>query len=276
MKNFVGLIVCVLILSLTVWVVGCHSVEAEAGEEAVLVDQPWFFGHGGVQNEPVTTGLTWCWVTTHGEIFKVIPQRYDEQFDDIFSNDNTPLDFNTYINIQIESGKSPILLRNYGTDWYKNNIQVYYRNKTREYVSMYNPFDLISNREVLNKIDSALIIDVRNYVDYLSKNKEFPIKILSITTGAAKPNRDQLEEMNKTAQYIQQKRSMEQKAVAEEARAEAETKRAEADKAYMTAMNLSPNQFINLKWIETVANKNGANIDVLVGGGETPMWNIKR
>lgn len=254
----------------------CHGVRPEADEEAVLIEKPWFFGHGGVNDEPVTTGLKWCFWSTSSETFKITPQRYDEVFDDIFSNDNTPLDFNTYINIQIEQGKTPILLKNYGVKWYKNNIQVYYRNKTREYVSMYNPFDLISNREVLNKIDSALIIDMRKHVAELSKKKEFPITILSVTTGAAKPNKDQLNEMNKTAQYIQQKRSMEQKAIAEVARADAEKKRAEADKAYMSAMSLSPQQFISLKWIETIANKSGANIDVLVGGGETPMWNIKR
>lgn len=254
----------------------CHGVRPEADEEAVLIEKPWFFGHGGVDEQPVTTGLKWCCLSTSSETFKITPQRYDEVFDDIFSNDNTPLDFNTYINIQIEQGKTPILLKNYGTKWYKNNIQVYYRNKTREYVSMYNPFDLISNREVLNKIDSALIIDMRKHVEYLSKKKEFPITILSVTTGAAKPNKDQLNEMNKTAQYIQQKRSMEQKAIAEVARADAEKKRAEADKAYMNAMSLNPQQFISLKWIETIANKSGANIDVLVGGGETPMWNIKR
>lgn len=254
----------------------CTKVNPAADEEAVLVMKPWFFGHGGVSETPVSTGLTWCALTTSYELFKITPQRYDEAFDDIFSNDNTPLDFNTYINIQIERGKTPVLLKNYGIDWYKNNIQVYYRNKTREYVSMYSPFDLISNREVLNKIDSALISDMRSYVANLSNKKEFPINILSITTGAAKPNKDQLEEMNKTAQYIQQKRSMEQKAIAEAARAEAEKKRATADKAYMSEMNLDPNQFISLKWIETIANKNGANIDVLVGGGETPMWNIKR
>jgi regulator of protease activity HflC (stomatin/prohibitin superfamily) len=257
-------------------ITACHSVAPNAEEEAVLIEKPLIWGHGGIDKTPVITGLTWCWWTTKSQIFKITPQRYDEQFDDIFSNDNTPLDFDTYINIQIQKGKTPILLKNYGTNWYKNNIQVYYRNKTREYVSMYNPFDLISNREVLNKIDSALMRDVTAYVAKLSKDKEFPITILSITTGAAKPNHDQLEEMNKTAQYIQQKRSMEQKAVAEEARAEAERKRAEADKAYMTSMNLTPAQFINLKWIETVAAKNDANIDVLVGGGETPMWNIKR
>lgn len=254
----------------------CHGVKPEADEEAVLIDKPLIWGHGGVDKTPVTTGFKWVWFSTSYDKFKIIPQRYDEEFNDIFSNDNTPLDFNTYINIQIESGKTPTLLQNYGKDWYKNNIQVYYRNKTREYVSSYSPFDLISNREVLSDIDEALIKDMRNYVAELSKNKELPIKILSITTGAARPNQDQLEEMNKTAQYIQQKRTMEQKAIAENARAEAEKKRAEADKAYMHEMNLTQSQFISLKMIETLANKNGANIDVLIGGSETPMWNIKR
>ena len=60
------------------------------------------------------------------------------------------------------------------------------------------------------------------------------------------------------------------------AREKAERQKAKADKAYMDEMNLSATQFINLKWIETVANKQGANIDVLVGGGSDPIWNIKR
>ena len=74
---------------------------------------------------------------------------------------------------------------------------------------------------------------MNTYIATLSKEKEFPIVIKNIITGAAKPNKDQLEEMNKTAQYIQQKRSMEQKSIAEQARADAEQKRAIADKAYM-------------------------------------------
>lgn len=265
-------IFAVLVTMLT----SCHGVMPDADEEAVLIKKPWFFGHGGVDNDPVTTGCEWCCWTTSSETFKITPQRYDEVFDDIFSNDNTPLDFNTYINIQIEKGKTPILLQNYGVDWYKNNLQVFYRNKTREYVSMFSPFDLISNREVLNKIDSAIIVDVRNHVESLSATKEFPIKILSVTTGAAKPNKEQLSEMNRTAQLIQQKRSEEQKVQAEKARTESERQRAIADKAYMQEMNLTASQFIQMKYIEMIANKKDANIDVLIGGGETPMWNIRR
>lgn len=253
-------------------VVSCHGVRPDADEEAVLITKPWFWGHGGVSPIPVTTGCTWCVWTTSAEYFKITPQKYEESFDDIFSNDNTPLDFHTYINIQIEEGKTPILLENYGKEWYQNNIQVYYRNKTRELVSAYSPFDLISNREVLNKIDSALIVDVRRHVQELSMEKELPVTILSITTGSAKPNKDQLAEMNKTAQYIQQKRSNEQKALAEEARAEAEEKRAIADKSYMNAMNLTIEQYIMLKLIE----KGNPNIDVMLGSDAISMWNIRR
>ena len=38
----------------------CHCVRPNADEEAVLIKKPWFFGHGGVDNDPVTTGCEWC------------------------------------------------------------------------------------------------------------------------------------------------------------------------------------------------------------------------
>ena len=253
----------------------CHGVRPDADEESVLIKKPWFFGHGGVDNEPVETGCAWCVWTTSSETFKITPQRYDEAFDDIFSNDNTPLDFNTYIMIQIKKGKTPILLKNYGKNWYKNNIQVPYRNYTREEVSKYSPFDLISNREVLNKIDSAVVTKMQNYLATLSKNAEFPIIIKSITTGAAKPNKDQLTEMNATAAAIQKTKTQQRNEEMETARANAEQARAIADKAYMNAMNLSAEQFIQLKYIEMIDKKQGANIDVMVGPA-TSMWNIRR
>lgn len=254
----------------------CTMATVDATEEGVWVKQPWFLGHGGIDETPITTGLSYGAFSSSVIYFTITPVRYDEQFDDIFSNDNTPLDFNTYINIQIQKGKTPVLLENYGEEWYKNNIQVFYRNKTREYVSMYSPFDLISNREVLNKIDAQLMKDMTAYVAELSKDKDFPITIKSITTGAARPNKDQLTEMNRTASYIQAKRSEEQKTVAEKARAESERQRAIADKAYMNEMNLTPDQYIQLKAWDIIDKKNGANIDVLFDGSANKMWNVRR
>ena len=50
----------------------CHFVSPSAEEEAVLIDHPLIFGHGGVDEKPVETGLTWCWWSTASETFKII------------------------------------------------------------------------------------------------------------------------------------------------------------------------------------------------------------
>jgi hypothetical protein len=229
-----------------------------------------------VYPKPVNTGLEWCAATTYEVIFKVTPIRYDESFNDIFSNDNTPLDFNTYIVIEIEKGKTPILLQNYGENWYKNNIQVPYRNKTREFVSTYSPFDLISNRDVLSEIDVKVLEYMKQHIIELSKVKELPIKVISVTTGAAKPNEDQLAEMNQTAAAIQKTKTQERLKEMETVREEAEKQRAKADKAYMREMNLTADQYIQLRAWSIIEQKNDANIDVLFDGSTQHMWNIRR
>lgn len=276
MKRFFSMMALVLCLVSTFVFSSCSSAEPDATHEAVWVIKPWFFGHGGIDHTPVSTGLEYGALSSSPVYFSIVPTRYDEAFDDIFSNDNTPLDFNSYITIQIKKGKTPILLENYGTDWYANNIQVPYRNFTREEVSKYSPFDLISNREILREIDNAVTMKMETLVKQLSVNAEFPIIIKSIVTGAAKPNKNQLAEMNRTAAAIQRKQTEQRNKEMEEARAAAEKAKAIADKAYQEEMGLTSAQFIQLKYIEMIAAKPDANIDVLVGGGETPMWNIRR
>lgn len=206
----------------------CRFVSPDADEEAVLVKKPWFFGHGGVDNDPVQSGLTWCAMSTHAETFKIVPVRHEVFLDDIFSDDNTPLDFHSVIVTQVEQGSSPVLLQNYGRDWFNTNLYNYFCNLVRDHISQYSPFDLMSNREVLSTIDKKILKQ--------TQEREYEVQV---------------------------------------AREKAERQKAVADKAYMSEMNLSPQQFIQLKWVETVAQKQGANIDVLVGPAEQ-MWNIKR
>ena len=193
------------------------------------------------------------------------------------SNDNTPLDVNMYMVMQIKKGHTPELLKNYGENWYSTFIEPYFRNKVREYVSSCSPFDLMSNREVLAKFDNQLKSDLQKYIDNLSKTKGyFPLEIQQVITDRVMPNKEQLEEMNKTAASIQAKQTQEKRAEMELARAKAERKKALADKSYMSELNLSHSQFIQLRAWDVIEKKQGANIDVLVGGGETPMWNIRR
>ena len=254
--------------------IGCTTVDAD--EETVLIDKPWFFGHGGVQKNAVETGLKWIWWSTDTETFKIIPIKHQVDMNDLFSDDNTPLDFHTVIITQIEKGKTPILLQNYGVDWFNTNIYNEYCNLVRDHISQHSPFDLMSNRAILNEIDAKVLKQMQDFVAKLSKEKEFPIIIRQVTIGKATPNEKQLEEMNNTAKAVQAKQTQEREAEVQLAREKAERQRAKADKAYMEEMHLSTSDFISLKWIETIAAKNGANIDVLVGGNSTSMWNVRR
>ena len=254
-----GIIAAVLVASLAFF----SFVNPSYDEEAALKMKPIFFGNTRVDDEPVNS-ITLVAPTTTAVYFNILPQKMQFQFDDLLSNDNTPLDVNMYMIIQVKKGQTPDLLRNYGENWFENFIEPYFRNKVREYVSSCSPFDLMSNREVLAKFDDRIKQSMRNYVAALSRKANFPI------------DKEQLEEMNKTAASIQAKQTQEKRAEMELARAKAERNKAVADKAYMTELNLSPAQFIQLRAWDVIEKKNGANIDVLIGGGETPMWNIRR
>lgn len=273
MKKFFSFIV---ISIFTLCLASCHSVSPDADEEAVLIYKPWIWGHGGVDMNAVEPGLTWCWFSTHSEVFKIVPVKYQVDMEDLVSDDNTPLDFHTVIITQIEKGKSPILLQNYGKDWFMTNLYNYYCNIVRDHISQHSPFDLMSNRQILNDIDDQVLKKMKDFVADLSKNKEFPVIIKQVTIGKALPNKEQLDEMNKTAKAVQAKQTQQREAEVQEAREKAERQRAKADKAYMQEMNLNTESFIQLKWIETIASKQGANIDVMVGSPTTSMWNIRR
>lgn len=254
----------------------CHFVAPAADEEAVLIYHPIIWGHGGVDDEAVETGLAWCWWSTSSETFKIVPQKQQVDMEDLVSNDNTPLDFHTVIITQVKKGKSPVLLQNYGTDWFNTNIYNHYCNRVRDYVSQHSPFDLMSNREVLNEIDTKLLKEMRDFVANLSKEKEFPVEIKQVIIGKAIPNKEQLEEMNRTAKAVQAKQTQEREQEMQQAREKAERQRAIADKAYMQEMNLSAAQFIQLKAWDIIKEKQGANIDVLFNAqGTNQMWNIK-
>lgn len=270
------LIILSMIAFIAIAMTSCHGVRPGADEEAVLIDKPWIWGHGGVDMNPVGTGLKWVWVTTSAETFKIVPFKHQVNMDDLFSDDNTPLDFHTIVITQIQKGKTPVLLQNYGKDWFNTNIYNYYCNLVRDHISQHSPFDLMSNRAVLNDIDTKVLKQMQEFVANLSKEKEFPVTIKQITIGKAIPNEQQLEEMNKTAKAVQAKQTQERQAEVELAREKAERQRARADKAYREELGLSTQDFISLKWIETIAAKNGANIDVLVGGNATNMWNVRR
>ena len=274
MKNFLiaGLFCLSVLLS------GCTTVAPEAGEEGVKVHKPWIFGTGGIDMTPVETGLEYTWLSTDYVIVNMLPRAYDEDLDDATSNDNTLLDFNTQIQLQVKDNKSPVLIKNYGVDWYNSVIKEVYRNTVRGYISKYGPFDLMSNREVLDSINLFVKNDIQNYISLLSaKQGELPIDVVNVVVGRAIPNERQKAEMDATAAATQAKRTEESRREMLVAREAAERQRAIADKAYQEELGLTTDQFIQLRAWEIIKEKNGANIDVLFNADATnKMWNVRR
>ncbi len=256
----------------------CTTVAPEAGEEGVKVHKPWVFGTGGVDMTPVETGLEYTWLSTDYVIVNMLPQAYDEDLDDATSNDNTLLDFNTQIQLQVKDNMSPVLVKNYGVNWYSSVIKEVYRNTVRGYISKYGPFDLMSNREVLDSINLFVKKDMQSYIAMLSsKQGELPIDVVNVVVGRAIPNERQKAEMDATAAATQAKRTEESKREMLVAREAAERQRAIADKAYQEELGLTTDQFIQLRAWEIIKDKNGANIDVLFNAdGTNKMWNVRR
>jgi hypothetical protein len=153
-----------------------------------------------------------------------------------------------------------------------------YRNTVRNYISKFGPFDLMSNREVLDSINYAVKDDMERYIEELSaKSGELPIEVVNVVVGRAIPNEKQKAEMDNTAAATQAKRTEESRFEMLKAKEAAERQRAIADKAYQEEMGLSADQFIQLKAWEVIEKKDGANIDVLVGSnGASNMWNVRR
>lgn len=267
-----------LILSLVVLISSCTGVAPDAGQEAVLVHKPRIIGSGGVDDTPVETGLKYTWLSTDYVIVSMLPQKYDENLDDATSNDNTLLDFNTQIQLQVKDNKSPILIKNYGENWYERVIQEVYRNTVRGYISKFGPFDLMSNREVLDSINVAVKNDMVNYIASLSgKYGELPVDVVNIVVGRAIPNERQKAEMDATAAATQAKRTEESRLEMLKAKEAAERQRAIADKAYQEELGLTTDQFIQLRAWEIIKDKQGANIDVLFNAdGTNKMWNVRR
>ena len=80
---------------------GCSTQSPGAGHEVVLIEKPWFFGHGGVNPEPVRTGLTFSAITTSGIDVNMQPQKFEALMSDTMTADGVPISFHAVIVLQV-------------------------------------------------------------------------------------------------------------------------------------------------------------------------------
>ncbi|MGL5987137.1 MAG: SPFH domain-containing protein, partial [Burkholderiales bacterium] len=184
------------------------------------------------------------------------------------AGDNIPVDFNSYLQLQINDPVA--VIKKYGERWYDNNLKEQYRTIVRNAAKQYTMNQLLSDNQALQKLETAILDTSRKLV----KDNGLPITVLDVNLGKVLPDGKILEEINETGRQKQRSKTMEAARVAEDQRKEAERARAAADNAYRNEMSLSPEQFIKLEEIKAkrvLFEKCGKECSVVVSDGHTPL-----
>lgn len=232
---------------------GCMST-VDAGYQGVLVKKPWVFGHGGVDKEPVATGLTWTAPTTEVVRVNIQPAQFEMQFNDFMSKDAVPLDFHTVIRLQVTDAVK--LVDRFGPDWYKNNIGRELENRVRTAVKKHGMNETAIETTAIDQIDAEVSAAMEKYI----KEVDLPVKLIAITVGRANPP-DSIKTARENTASEQQRLIMEQqRAKAEEARALAEEKRGLADKSYAEKFGITSDAYVKLKQVEMCAASKGCTL----------------
>lgn len=225
---------------------GCALTAIDAGHEGVLVEKPFFFGHGGVDPVPVKTGRQIVAATTQVIDIDIRPIQYSEHFD-IISSENAPVSFDAFMIANVIEGRSPELISRFGPSWYVNNVKEAFRTAVREEVQRYPLFQLTTDPTTRTKLQEAIAQQVR--MNILEK-QQIPVRLNRIVVGSILPPKGVLEQTAQTIIQEQRRITMVEFQKAEEAREKAEKQRGIADRAYREALGLTAPEFVDLRRIE--------------------------
>lgn len=248
---------------LALGLVGCSKIDVAPGHEAVLVENPLIFGHGGIVDESVKPGTSIVALTTGSYDVGMIPFTIDEEFDDIMPKDNNPIDYHAALRLRVTDSVG--LIRKFQWDWYKNNLQRPFQTMNRQIVRQYSMPELALEQQVVDSVEKTLEQQVGAFLTA----KGIPVVVEGITLGRISPNKAIISAYNETGVQQQQAKTQHQRKLAEDARKEAETSRALADKAYQDALGLSTSQFIQLQEIKMCGEKD--NCSVFLGSAPVPV-----
>lgn len=259
------LFVCLVALT------GC--VAPDAGHEVVLIQKPWFFGHGGVMEYPVKTGRTFVAPSTSSVDVDMQPQRMEVDLPDTMTSDGVPISFHAVVSLQVTD--SVRLVTEFGPNWYQNNLAQPFSTAVRQAVRKHGMNETAISTEAIDEIDR----EIRQALETFIAANNLPVKLLVATVGRANPPDSVKNQRVETAAQQQRIQTETQKKLAEDARLEAERSRAAADNAYREAMKLSPEQYLALETIKMqnhVCGPEGKAQCTFIQNGAAPVLNLSK
>jgi regulator of protease activity HflC (stomatin/prohibitin superfamily) len=252
---------------------GCSSYAPNAGHEVVLVEKPLIFGHGGVDPEPVKAGRSFVAATTDGIDVNMQPEKFETELPDTMTSDGVPISFHAIMVLKVTD--SVTLIKNFGPEWYKNNLEEPFKTMIRQAVRKRGMNETAISTVALDAIDTEIHDELVTFI----KQKSLPVELVTMTVGRANPPDSVKSQRIETATQEQRIQTEKQKKLAEDQRQMAETSRANADNAYREAMHLSPEQFIKLEEIKMqleVCGEKGKATCTFIQNGAHPVYNLNK
>jgi regulator of protease activity HflC (stomatin/prohibitin superfamily) len=259
-----------LAVLLALLLTGCSTYAPDAGHEVVLIEKPLIFGHGGVDPDPVKTGRTFTAITTEGVDVSMQPQRFEANLPDTMTSDGVPISFHAIITLQVTN--SVDLVKSFGANWYENNVEQPFAQFVRQAVRKHGMNETAISTTALDAIDA----EIRDNLNQFIKDKQLPVRLITMTVGRANPPDAIKNQRIETAAQEQRVQTEKQIKLAEDQRKAAEESRAAADNAYRQAIGLSPEQYVQLKRIEMELKVCAeAKCTFIENGGALPTFNVK-
>ena len=254
------LIVCAVLIS------GCSKIVTEPGHETVIVDNPWFIGHGGVRDETQKPGLSWYWWSTIGVPVDLTPTKYIEPLEHLATNDNNFINYASYIVLQ---WKDPAeLVKKFGyTNWYERNLKEQYRTIVRDVTKKYQMTAIMTDPATLASIEKEIAEQFRKHI----ASTGLHVTLVNVNMGKALPDPSVIVEMNNTAIQQQRVKTEKQRKLLEDSRLQAEQSRANADNAYREHMKLDAAQFVQLESIKRYSDACKESKNCVIVQGNAPV-----
>ncbi len=265
---------------------GCSVANPDAGHQQVWVEKPWFFGHGGVDNDPVMPGRSYGAITSDAVDVDMYPQRVDMEFDDMMTSSGVPVSFHVVGTFKVTD---PVkLVRQFGAgrytdqsghlggwEFWTRNIDQPLRTAVRDAVKKRDMQEMAISQTAADAVGN----EVRTAAINIVQNTGVPIVITDINVGRVNPPDAIKNQRVETAAQEQRAITEQQRKLAEDQRKAAEQSRANADNAYRQEMQLSPDQFLQLERIKmqwNVCGHDKSTCTFFIGGGPSPVIDVGR
>ncbi len=258
---------------------GCSTASPDAGHEAVWVMKPLFFGHGGVDPTPVKTGRSYGAITSSAVDVSMLPQRVDMEFDDMMTKSGVPVSFHVVATFRVVD--SVKLVSSFGADhddkgwgFWDRNVDQPLRTAVRDSVKKRDMQEMAISQVAADDVGREVSLAANQIVQQAG----IPINFTAINVGRVNPPDAIKNQRIATAEQEQRAITEQQTKLAEDQRKAAEQSRAAADNAYRMAMQLSPDQFLQLERIKMQRDvcSRGTNCTFFIGGNVTPVKDVGR